>query len=203
MKTMQKQGSNFTLLVVLCSALFAVTSHAENLAVRNCTWCHGGSANGYSPAPALAGQRPQYVEKQLANFRAHTRDNPFARQYMWGAARNLDAQSVRNLATYFASLPPRAASDGVPNLVALGRTIYQEGMPDANIVACVVCHGPNAEGIREIPRLGGLDYSYLKRRLEQWNEGYHAAAGPPMISISSKLSDDQIEALASYLSFVK
>jgi cytochrome c553 len=203
MKTMQKQGSNFTILVVLCSAFFAATSHAENLAVRNCTWCHGGSANGYSPAPALAGQRPQYVEKQLANFRAHTRDNPFARQYMWGAARNLDAPSVRNLATYFASLPPRAASDGVPNLVALGRTIYQEGMPDANIVACVVCHGPNAEGVREIPRLGGLDYSYLKRRLEQWNEGYHAAAGPPMISISSKLSSDQMEALASYLSFVR
>jgi len=203
MKTMQKQGSNFTILVVLCSALFAATSHAENLAVRNCTWCHGGSANGYSPAPALAGQRPQYVEKQLANFRAHTRDNPFARQYMWGAARNLDAPSVRNLATYFASLPPRAASDGVPNLVALGRTIYQEGMPDANIVACLVCHGPNAEGVREIPRLGGLDYSYLKRRLEQWNEGYHAAAGPPMISISSKLSSDQMEALASYLSFVR
>jgi len=203
MKAMQKQGSNFTILVVLCSALFAATSHAENLAVRNCTWCHGGSANGYSPAPALAGQRPQYVEKQLANFRAHTRDNPFARQYMWGAARNLDAPSVRNLATYFASLPPRAASDGVPNLVALGRTIYQEGMPDANIVACVVCHGPNAEGVREIPRLGGLDYSYLKRRLEQWNEGYHAAAGPPMISISSKLSSDQMEALASYLSFVR
>ena len=203
MKTMQKQGSNFTILVVLCSALFAATSHAENLAVRNCTWCHGGSANGYSPAPALAGQRPQYVEKQLANFRAHTRDNPFARQYMWGAAANLNAQSARDLATYFASLPPRAASDGVPNLVALGRTIYQEGMPDANIVACVVCHGPNAEGIREIPRLGGLDYSYLKRRLEQWSQGYHAAAGPPMISISSKLSSDQMEALASYLSFVK
>jgi cytochrome c553 len=203
MKTMQKQGSNFTILVVLCSALFAATSHAENLAVRNCTWCHGGSANGYSPAPALAGQRPLYVEKQLANFRTHTRDNPFARQYMWGAARNLDAPSVRNLATYFASLPPRAASDGVPDLVALGRTIYQEGMPDANIVACVVCHGPNAEGVREIPRLGGLDYSYLKRRLEQWNQGYHAAAGPPMISISSKLSSDQMEALASYLSFVR
>jgi cytochrome c553 len=54
-----------------------------------------------------------------------------------------------------------------------------------------------------IPRLGGLDSAYLNRRLEQWNQGYHVAAGPPMISIASKLSDDQIEALASYLSFVK
>jgi cytochrome c553 len=76
-------------------------------------------------------------------------------------------------------------------------------MPDANIVACVVCHGPDAEGVREIPRLGGLAFSYLKSRLEQWGHGYHAAAGPPMPSIASKLSPDQIEALASYLSFVK
>ena len=122
---------------------------------------------------------------------------------MWGAARNLDAEAVRHLAWYFASLPPRAASDGVPGLVGVGQTIYQEGMPEANIVACVVCHGPNGEGIRDIPRLGGLDSTYLRRRLEQWNQGYHAAAGPPMISIASKLSDDQIDALASYLSFIK
>jgi cytochrome c553 len=203
MKVMNQHWQNTAILVVLCCALFSATSRAENMAVRNCNWCHGASAHSYPPAPELAAQRPQYLEKQLADFHAHTRDNPFARQYMWGAARNIDAQSARNLALYFASLPPRAANDGVPNLVGVGRTIYQEGMPDANIVACVVCHGPNAEGVRDIPRLGGLDYSYLKRRLEQWNQGYHAAAGPPMISISSKLSDDQIEALASYLSFVK
>jgi cytochrome c553 len=151
----------------------------------------------------LAGQRPQYLEKELADFHAHARDNPFARQYMWGAARNLDPESVRNLALYFASLPPRAANDGVPSLVAAGRAIYQEGMPESNNVACVVCHGPNAEGVREIPRLGGLDYAYLKRRLEEWNEGYHGAAGHPMLSIASKLSDDQIEALASYLSYIR
>ncbi len=200
---MRTKGQGLAILIMLCCALLAAAAHAEVLAVRNCTWCHGGSASGYPPAPALAAQRPQYVAKQLANFRTHTRDNPFSRQYMWGAARNLDADSVRNLALYFASLPPRAANDGVPNLVGIGQTIYQEGMPEANIVACVVCHGPRAEGVRDIPRLGGLDYSYLKRRLKQWNQGYHAAAGPPMISIASKLSDDQIEALASYLSFVR
>jgi cytochrome c553 len=60
-----------------------------------------------------------------------------------------------------------------------------------------------AEGVRAIPRLGGLAYSYLKRRLEQWGAGYHAAAEPPMPRIASKLSRDEVEALASYLSFVK
>ena len=200
---MRGNGLKAAVLIALCLILFPAASDAEVLAVRNCTWCHGGSASGYPPAPALAAQRPQYVAKQLANFRAHTRDTPFSQQYMWGAARNLDAETVRNLALYFASLPPRAASDGVPGLVGLGQTIYQQGMPEENIVACVVCHGPNGEGVRDIPRLGGLDSTYLRRRLEQWNQGYHAAAGPPMISIASKLSDDQIDALASYLSFIK
>ena len=182
---------------------FSLAGHAESLAVRNCTWCHGGSAQGYTPAPSLAGQRSQYLEKQLADFHAHTRDNPLSRQYMWGAAAHLSWQNVRDLSMYFSSLSPQAADDGDRDSVALGRTIYQEGMPDSNIVACVVCHGPDAQGVGQIPRLGGLAYTYLKRRLEQWGEGYHAAAGPPMPDISSRLSPLQVDALASYLSFVK
>ena len=71
------------------------------------------------------------------------------------------------------------------------------------ISSCVACHGPNAEGIRAIPRLAGQSYYYLKRKLAQWGEGYHAAAALPMPGIASKLSDNEIEALASYLSFVK
>jgi hypothetical protein len=54
----------------------------------------------------------------------------------------------------------------------------------------------DAEGVRDIPRLGGLSYAYLKRRLEQRGQGYHAAAPPPMPRIASKLPPDQIEALA-------
>jgi cytochrome c553 len=190
-------------LAVICSAVSTIASHAESLAVRNCTWCHGGSAQGYTPAPRLAGQQSQYLENQLVDFHFHTRDNPFSKQYMWGAAANLSGQSVRDLAAYFSTLTPKAANDGDAELAAFGRTIYQQGMPDANIVACVVCHGPNAEGVAQIPRLGGLAYSYLKSRLQQWGQGFHAAAGPPMPDIASKLSPNQIEALASYLSFVK
>ena len=186
-----------------CFVVSAVACQAESPAVKNCTWCHGTSAQGYTPAPRLAGQRSQYLENQLAGFRTHARDNPLSQQYMWGATANLSAQTARDLATYFSTLPPKAAGDGDMELVATGRTIYQVGMPDANIVACVVCHGPNAEGVGQIPRLGGLAYSYLKRTLEQWRQGYHIASGPPMPDIASKLSANQIEALASYLSFVK
>jgi cytochrome c553 len=190
-------------IVALAWAAVSTAGHADSLAVRNCTWCHGTAAQGYTPAPGLAGQRPQYIFNQLRNFWQHTRDNPFSKQYMWAAAAHLNPQTARDLALYFSELPPRAANDGDRESAALGQTIYQQGMPDANIVACVVCHGPSAEGVGPIPRLGGLAYTYLKRRLEQWGEGYHAAAGPPMPDIAGKLSANQIEALASYLSFVK
>jgi len=77
---------------VTCLTISAAAGHAESPAIRNCTWCHGGSAQGYTPAPRLAGQRPQYIEKQLMNFSAHTRDNPFSKLYM---GRRSESQSAR------------------------------------------------------------------------------------------------------------
>ena len=195
-----------TKMVALVAGLLiasAVASHAESAMVRNCTWCHGGSAQGYSPAPQLAGQRAPYIFQQLASFAHHTRDAPFSKQYMWGAAANLSPPEARALSIYFSNLPPRAANDGILELAARGEAIYQRGMPEENIAACVACHGPNAEGVGAIPRLGGLDYNYLRRRLEQWAEGYHGALGHPMPHIATQLSRNEIEELASYLSFVK
>ena len=195
--------SRIAILVMAFAAVPFAAAYADSLAIRNCTWCHGVSAHGYTPAPALAGQRRQYIVNQLTNFGEHTRDNPFSKMYMWGAAENLSLVTAHDLAFYFSTLSAKAASDGDRELEDKGRAIYQLGNPDANTAACVVCHGPNAEGIGEIPRLGGLSYAYLKRRLEQWGEGYHATARAPMPRIASKLSPDQIDALASYLSFVE
>ncbi len=188
----------------VCGILtFSGSARADSLSIRNCTWCHGSSAEGYTPAPRLAGQRPGYLQEQITDFKVHTRDNPASKQYMWGAAAYLDPRTAHDLAAYFATLPPRPAADGRPDLVALGESIYQTGRPDENIVACVACHGPNAQGVGAIPRLGGLAYTYLKRRLKEWAIGYHATARHPMPSVARKLSSAQIDALASYLSFVR
>lgn len=195
--------SKIAVLALVASTAPSLAGGVETVQFRNCTWCHGESAQGYAPAPRLAGQRPRYIENQLLSFRAHTRDNPFSKQYMWGAAANLSPGTAHYLAIYFSTLSPKAANDGDTQQAAKGRALYEDGNPEANTVACAVCHGPNSQGIRDIPRLGGLSYSYLKRKLQQWGEGYHAAAKSPMPRIASKLSPDQIEALASYLSFVK
>jgi cytochrome c553 len=175
---------------------------ADDLPVRNCTWCHGTAAQGYSKAPRLAGQRIDYLVNQLQSFAAHTRDEFLSTKYMWYAAAHLDPSTARDLAAYFSALPPEAANDGDSELAAEGRIIFENGVPDENIAACQACHGPEAQGVREIPRLGGLSYNYLERRLEQWSQG-HDASGTPMPKVGQSLSPNQIAALASYLSFVE
>jgi cytochrome c553 len=202
--------STIAILAIVSSSVSSLAgdvrlySYGETFADRNCAWCHGPSLQGFATAPRLAGQKPQYTYTQLRSFRYHTRDNPFSKLYMWGAAANhLSPQTARDLALYVSTLNAKAAHDGDPRLSATGQTIYQEGIPGSNIPSCVACHGPAAQGFEAIPRLGGLSYHYLKRRLEQWGEGYHAAAAPPMPEVASKLSANDIEALASYLSFIR
>jgi len=176
---------------------------ADDLPVRNCIWCHGTSAQGYYNAPRLAGQREDYLVNQLQAFATHKRDEFFlSTKYMWNATAHLDPLTLRNLAAYFSALPPEAAKDGDSELAAEGKIIFENGVPNENIAACQACHGPEAQGVREIPRLGGLSYSYLKRRLEQWSQGQDAW-GIPMPKVARSLSPNQIAALASYLSFVE
>lgn len=201
LEVMRRIGLTIAILAIVAAAVPAWAG--DSAGVRNCTWCHGTTGQGFMAAPRLAGQRPQYIESQIQSFREHTRDNPFSKQYMWGAVAALGPHAARDLALYFASIAPKPANDGDRALAARGRTIYLEGIPEANVVSCYACHGPNAEGVRDIPRLGGLAYFYLKGRLEQWGQGYHSIAGSPMPMVVSHLGPDEIEALASYLSFVK
>jgi len=195
--------SKIAVLALVASTIPSLAGGLEPVSVRNCTWCHGAGAQGYEPAPSLAGQKRQYIEAQLLSLRTHARDNPFSKQYMWAAVANLGPGAAHDLAIYFSTLSPKAANNGDKQQAATGKALYEDGNPDANTVACAVCHGPNAQGIRDIPRLGGLSYYYLKRKLKQWGEGYHAAAKSPMPRIASQLSPHQIEALASYLSFIQ
>src|SRR5664279_3372479 len=201
LEVMKRIGLKIAILAIVATAVPAWAG--DSASVRNCTWCHGTSGQGFMTAPRLAGQRPQYIESQIRSFREHVRDNPFSRQYMWGAVAALGPYTARDLAAYFATIPPKPANDGNRDLAARGRTIYLEGIPEANVVSCYACHGPNAEGVREILRLGGLAYFYLKSRLKHWQEGYHSSPGSPMPMVAAHLGPYEIEALASYLSFVK
>lgn len=200
--------TTFALLALASSSapVFAFDTSArtygQSFADRNCAWCHGPSLQGYTTAPRLAGQKSAYLEKQMLNFQTHARDNPLSQQVMWGAAGTVNPDVAHEMSIYISTLDAEPANDGNRDLENDGRAIYQNGNAAANVPSCLVCHGPEAQGTGAIPRLGGLSYRYLERRLEQWGEGYHASAMFPMPAVASKLSEDEIKAMASYLSFL-
>src|ERR1700690_3858523 len=101
--------TKIAILAIVASAAGPLLAD-ESLRVRNCTWCHGTSAQGFATAPRLAGQRDDYTENQLLSFKEHIRNNPYSKQYMGGPAANLSPQTAHDLAPYFSTLPPEAAN---------------------------------------------------------------------------------------------
>lgn len=196
---MKHIGKKMAVLAMVLSTFSALAGGVDANLVQYCSWCHGVAGQGFATAPRLAGQRAEYIENQILSFQKHTRTGPF----MPSAVKSLSAPNASDIAAYFSVLSPDAAADGDRAIASIGETIYKEGIPESNIVACAACHGPNAQGLGKIPRLGGLSDAYLKTRLDQWAHGSNAAESPPMPRIASQLSPSNIDALASYLSFVK
>jgi cytochrome c553 len=174
----------------------------SNYVEKNCAYCHGPSVQGFGVAPRLAGQHRAYIASQLNRLRSGERDNPFSVNYMSHVAARVLPEHECDLTAYLAMLPPEAAADGNEALAASGEQIFKIGVPSNKIPACQFCHGPAGQGVGMFPRLSGQSYYYLKRRLEQWGEGYTKIA-PHMPGIASQLSPEQIDAVASYLSFVR
>jgi len=170
--------------------------------VRNCAFCHGPGMEGKAVAPRLAGQHQDYVVYQLERFRDKSRNNPFSLKFMSHVAAKVLPDSYCELGAYLSGMPTEAAKDGNKEHAAEGEDIFLHGKPSNNLPACQFCHGPEAQGTGKFPRLGGQSYYYLKRRLEQWAEGY-AVVSPHMPGIVGLMTPGEIEAVASYLSFLE
>jgi len=172
-----------------------------------CKDCHGLSAQGYHgyyPIPRLAGQQPEYLENQLRAFVEHRRTN----NIMFNVAHSLSPPMMAALAAHFHSLDPSPIGGGPRERVAAGRAIFQDGVPDANIAACAACHGPEATGAGEIPRLAGQLYPYLISKLVNWDKERGQLPARPdasaiMSPIAHSLNKSQVEAVAAYLSYQK
>src|SRR5215470_13689651 len=137
------------LQAVMLTAAFSVAARAEERAVaarggleaklEYCKTCHGLSAQGYRgyfPMPRLAGQQPQYIENQLRAFIERRRTNPV----MANVAHVLSPAMVSALAAYFRNLDPRPIGGAPRRSLALGKQIYEEGLPESNVAACFACH---------------------------------------------------------------
>jgi len=178
--------------------------------IEYCTNCHGTSGQGFRGfyiAPRLAGQQVEYLENQFKAILAHRRDNPIAQTFMVPVMESVEPGMRAAIAKHFNQLDPRPAGGGPRNLVAAGKKIFEEGIPDENVPACAACHGPEAKGNDAVPRLAGQFYPYLVAQLKGWSKGYrkkdpvNAGDDNIMLPIATALTGEQIAAVSAYLSY--
>jgi len=171
----------------------------KSLVSMACSKCHGFNGISISPLfPILAAQQPMYIEAQLRLFRLRGRSDPHAQAFMWGIAQRLDDEQIEALAKYFSSQPPapgRPARD--PALAAKGKAIYENGVPEREILGCIGCHGPNAAGINQFPRLAGQHRDYLAIQVEQF-QGLRRE-NEIMHRFTENITGDEIAAVTEYL----
>ena len=179
----------------------AVAAPVEKNAVAQitstvCAACHGTDGNSVITLnPKLAGQHPEYLVKQLAEFKSGKRANAV----MSGMAAMLSDEDMKGVANYFSSqniVLGKALTNGVGSL---GEKIYRGGIAATNVPACAACHGVNGAGLpKQFPRLSGQHADYTLAQLRTFRTGERANA-PMMMVIATKMTDAEMAAVADYI----
>ncbi len=168
----------------------------EATATSVCAACHSVDGSRGSPAnPILQGQHPQYLTKQLLEFKSGKRANAI----MKGFASALSEDDMKNVSAFYATkkAKPGAAKD--KDLALLGQKIYRGGIADRDIPACSGCHNPTGAGIpAQYPSLAGQHADYTAAQLTAFRDGLRQNS-PQMTGIAAKLNDREIKALAEYM----
>jgi cytochrome c553 len=161
-----------------------------------CQACHAADGTrGLSANPILQGQHPEYLLKQLREFKAGKRVNPI----MQGMVAALSDDDMKGLAAFYGGKKPVAGASQNKDTIALGEKIYRGGVADRHIPACAGCHSPNGAGIpAQYPRLSGQHPEYTEAQLNTFRSG-ERANNAEMVTIAGKMNDKEIKALADYL----
>jgi len=165
-----------------------------------CGACHGIDGNPTDKQyPKLAGQNEAYIARQITLFKSQKRQNPI----MMGFAATLSEQDMHDIGAYFAGKTslPGVADD---KLVERGQALYRAGDVKLGVPACMACHGPDGRGMAGagFPQLGGQWTDYVATKLKDWKAGTtwgDDANAKVMPAIAQKLSDADINAIASYV----
>ncbi|MFI0546744.1 MAG: c-type cytochrome [Brachymonas sp.] len=161
-----------------------------------CAACHGADGNSGSPEyPRIAGQSPEYLLKQMHEFKSGKRANAI----MSGFASQLSDADMRNLSAWISSQAPKPNTAKDKDLVMMGERIYRGGIADRNIPACAGCHSPNGAGIpAQFPRVSGQHAAYTAAQLDAFRSGVRAN-NPIMSDVAAKMNDKEIKAVADYM----
>jgi cbb3-type cytochrome c oxidase subunit III len=179
-------------------------NRGQAIATQVCASCHGADGNSTGGAyPKLAGQHPEYLVKQLMDFKTQPGAKQAARNnaIMAAMVAPLSNQDMVNVAAYFAAQTPKPGYAHNKNTVPVGEKIYRAGIAERAVPACASCHGPTGQGIPvQYPRLSGQWADYTVTQLNAFTQGSGARNNSdPMHTIASRLSDSDIKAVADYI----
>ncbi len=153
--------------------------------------------------PKLAGQHEAYLVKQLKDFKVQAGAKAAARTnaIMAGMAGALSDQDMINVAAYFAAQTPKPGFAHDAATVSEGQKIYRGGIADRHVPACAACHGPTGMGIPvQYPRLSWQWSDYTVTQLHAFQQGAGARNNSDVMhDVASRLSDNEIKAVADYI----
>jgi cytochrome c553 len=192
------------LLVALAAAAQTSPSpdleRARKIISGSCFLCHGTEGEaGTEVFPKLAAQHPEYIAKQLANFRSGARKS----SAMAGMIRDLTDADFLVLGVYFSRQKPTAHDIEDPAAVAEGKVIYAAGNPATGVTACASCHGAGGAGSAALPRLAGQHPAYLETQLKQFHARERTNDNAVMQEVAQKMTPREIRNVAEYLSSVR
>lgn len=161
-----------------------------------CAACHGADGNSPAPTyPKLAQQHPEYLLKQLQEFKSGKRASPI----MQGFATALADEDMKNVAYFIATKKSAAGASADKTLVTLGERIYRGGIADRQIPACAGCHSPNGAGIpAQYPRLAGQWGDYVGAQLVAFRDGARGNSAQ-MAQVAAKMNEREIKAVSDYI----
>lgn len=180
-----------------------------------CSACHGATGLNPNPLyPNLAGQKADYIAKQLADFKAGARTD----MMMAPMAASLSEQDMADLGAYFASqsrtgeqaatsadtatsttdtAAPVASTEVVTSTLA--KAIYAGDVKagQEKSAMCVACHGTDGNSVVAMyPKLAGQSANYLAKQLADFKSGVRV--DPIMAGMVAGLSTTDMDDLAAY-----
>ena len=171
-------------------------ARGQEISTQVCAACHAADGSRGTPAnPILQGQIPEYLVKQLQEFKSGKRENAI----MQGMSATLSDADMKNVAAFYASKEAKPGFAKNKDTVVLGEKIYRGGIADRMIPACAGCHTPDGGGIpAQYPRLSGQHAEYSQAQLVAFRDGVRKNS-LQMTGVAAKMNDREIKAVSDYI----
>ncbi len=175
----------------------AETQRAEELISGRCFLCHGAHGESSSPLyPKIAGQHPEYIFKQLNNFKSGERQSNDMRKVV----PDLSEADMKALANYLGRQTVSPGKSAFPEMRAVGEKLYTQGNPASGVPPCAKCHGEKGTGSAALPRIASQHTLYIETQLALFEERRRTNDNAQMQEIAAKMSTEEMRAVAEYLS---